>query len=120
MTFDSWLKEQIAVEGYWFHRMALRPGLDTPGWSDPAREKLPYIGLPTRMDGMRVLDIGCAEGFFSFEAERRGAREVIAIDSFPETFAASIFAARRSAPKRPPTCATCTISSPRRSGRSTS
>ena len=34
---------------------------------------------------MRVLDIGCAEGYFSFEAERRGAREVVAIDSFPES-----------------------------------
>src|SRR5712692_6903868 len=37
------------------------------------------------MTGMRVLDIGCAEGFFSFEAERRGAKEVIAIDSFPDS-----------------------------------
>jgi tRNA (mo5U34)-methyltransferase len=35
------------------------------------------------MTGMRVLDIGAAEGFFSFEAERRGAREVVAIDSIP-------------------------------------
>ena len=34
---------------------------------------------------MRVLDIGCAEGFFSFEAERRGATEVVAIDSFPDS-----------------------------------
>jgi len=35
------------------------------------------------MQGMRVLDVGCCEGFFSFEAERRGAREVIAIDPVP-------------------------------------
>jgi tRNA (mo5U34)-methyltransferase len=34
---------------------------------------------------MRVLDIGCAEGFFTFEAEKRGAREVIGIDSFPDS-----------------------------------
>ena len=32
-----------------------------------------------------MLDIGCAEGYFSFEAERRGAREVIGIDSFPDS-----------------------------------
>jgi tRNA (mo5U34)-methyltransferase len=37
------------------------------------------------MTGMRVLDIGCCEGFFSFEAERRGAKEVIAIDSGPDS-----------------------------------
>jgi tRNA (mo5U34)-methyltransferase len=41
--------------------------------------------MPDDLSGMRVLDIGCAEGFFSFEAERRGAREVIAIDSFTDS-----------------------------------
>ncbi len=85
MTFEAWLREQVASEPYWFHRMELRPGIQTPGWSDPAREKLPHFGLPARMDAMRVLDVGCAEGFFSFEAERRGAREVVAIDSFPDS-----------------------------------
>ncbi len=47
--------------------------------------KLPYYGLPEDLTGLRVLDIGCAEGFFSFEAERRGAREVIGIDSFSDS-----------------------------------
>jgi tRNA (mo5U34)-methyltransferase len=41
------------------------------------------FGPPENMQGMRVLDVGCCEGFFSFEAERRGAREVIAIDPVP-------------------------------------
>jgi len=85
LTFDGWLKERIAAEKHWFHRMELRQALETPGWSDPAREKLPYFGLPDRLDRMRVLDIGCAEGFFSFEAERRGAREVVAIDAYPDS-----------------------------------
>ncbi len=31
------------------------------------------------MTGFRVLDVGCAEGYFSFEAERRGASEVISL-----------------------------------------
>ncbi len=81
----QWLQAQIEREGYWFHRIELAPDLITPGWSDPLTQKLPFFGLPERMDGMRVLDVGCAEGFFSFEAERRGAREVIAIDSFPDS-----------------------------------
>jgi tRNA (mo5U34)-methyltransferase len=46
-------------------------GVVTPGWSDPARDKLPYFRLPDDMTGLRVLDVGCAEGYFSFEAERR-------------------------------------------------
>jgi tRNA (mo5U34)-methyltransferase len=85
ISYDQWLRTQVAKEDYWFHRIELTPGLVTPGWSDPRREKLPYFGLPDSRRGMRVLDIGCAEGFFSFEAERRGAREVIAVDSFPDS-----------------------------------
>ena len=37
------------------------------------------------MHGMRVLDVGCAEGFFSFETERRSAPKVVAVDSFPDS-----------------------------------
>jgi tRNA (mo5U34)-methyltransferase len=83
--FIEWIRSQVADDGYWFQRIELAPGLITPGWSDPLIEKLPYFGLPAQMQGMRVLDVGCAEGFFSFEAERRGANEVIAIDSSPDS-----------------------------------
>jgi tRNA (mo5U34)-methyltransferase len=75
----SW-RERIDDEPYWFLRMDLGNGVVTPGWSDPARDKLPFFGLPAHMGGMRVLDVGCAEGFFSFEAERRGAAEVVSLD----------------------------------------
>ncbi|MHB8148049.1 MAG: class I SAM-dependent methyltransferase [Vulcanimicrobiaceae bacterium] len=80
--FRSFIERQVAAQPYFFHKMHLWDDFYTPGWSDVEREKLPYYGLPERMDGMRVLDIGCAEGFFSFEAERRGAAQVVAIDSF--------------------------------------
>ena len=50
----------------------------TPG-PDRSREKLDWWELPDDLSGKRVLDIGCFEGFFSFECERRGA-EVVAID----------------------------------------
>jgi tRNA (mo5U34)-methyltransferase len=79
------IKHQVESEQYWFQKLEVLPGYFTPGWSDPASEKLPYFGLPEDLTNMRVLDIGCAEGFFSFEAEKRGAREVIGIDSFPES-----------------------------------
>jgi len=85
MTRSEWLRYLVEREPYFFHRMELPDGLVTPGWSDPQIEKLPLYGLPDDMSGMRVLDVGCAEGFFSFEAERRGASEVIAIDSFPDS-----------------------------------
>ncbi len=85
MSHHAWLEAVVAAEPYWFHKMDLGGGITTGGWSDPAVDKLPYFGLPEDMSGARVLDIGCAEGFFTFEAERRGAAQVIAIDSFPDS-----------------------------------
>jgi tRNA (mo5U34)-methyltransferase len=81
----DWIRHQVESEPYWFQKVELFPGYSSPGWDDPAENKLPYYGLPEDLTGMRVLDIGCAEGFFSFEAERRGAREVIGIDSFSDS-----------------------------------
>ncbi len=40
------------------------------------------MNLPDNLDGLRVLDIGARDGFYSFEAERRGA-EVTAVDYCP-------------------------------------
>jgi tRNA (mo5U34)-methyltransferase len=85
VTYRDWLRAQVEAEDYWFQQVDLGDGVVTPGWSNPLTEKLPFFGLPDDMSGMRVLDIGCCEGFFSFEAERRGAEDVVAIDSFPES-----------------------------------
>jgi tRNA (mo5U34)-methyltransferase len=64
----------------WFHTIDLGNGVRTKGIYDPART-LPRLGLPSRLDGKRVLDVGAWDGFYSFEMERRGA-EVLATDSF--------------------------------------
>ncbi|NTI22368.1 DUF1698 domain-containing protein [Rhizobium rhizogenes] len=82
---EEWIRNEIARHPYWFQKIQLTSTISTPGWSDPVELKLPHFGLPEDMTGMRVLDIGCSEGFFSFEAERRGASEVVAIDSAPES-----------------------------------
>jgi tRNA (mo5U34)-methyltransferase len=84
-TVEEFIKYEVQAEPYWFQKIEVLPGFSSPGWSDPVSEKLPFFGMPEDLRGMRVLDIGCAEGFFSFEAEKRGAREVIAIDSFPDS-----------------------------------
>jgi SAM-dependent methyltransferase len=75
----------MKAKPYWLQKMKVLPGIISAGSSNPATEKPPYFGLPEDLTGKRVLDIGCAEGFFSFEAEKRGAREVIGIDSFPNS-----------------------------------
>ncbi len=64
----------------WWHRIDLGDGVVTPGTS--ADSKLDYTRLPERMDGMRVLDIGAWDGWWSFLCERRGAKEVIALDTW--------------------------------------
>ena len=41
-----------------------------------------FVGLPASLAGKSVLDVGAWDGFYSFESERRGARRVLATDSF--------------------------------------
>lgn len=65
----------------WYHTIDLGEGVVTPG-ADNTPRKLRRISLPDRLDGKTVLDIGAWDGFFSFEAERRGASRVLATDSF--------------------------------------
>src|SRR5260370_5159764 len=43
------------------------------------RPVIDRYGLPPRMNGLRVLDVGTFDGFWAFELERRGA-EVVAVD----------------------------------------
>ena len=66
----------------WHHRIELAPGIFTPGlqWT---QDLLAGINLPEDLSGLRVLDLGARDGFFSFECERRGAAEVIAVDYAP-------------------------------------
>ena len=65
----------------WYHTIEVAPGVVTPGVHDSGRALrcLDRLGLPEDCAGLRALDIGCRDGFFSFELERRGAT-VIAID----------------------------------------
>ncbi len=63
----------------WFHRIDLGGGVVTPGFDDTPT-KLAQVRLPADLSGKTVLDIGAWDGFFSFEAERRGARRVVALD----------------------------------------
>jgi tRNA (mo5U34)-methyltransferase len=67
-------------EVHWFHTIDLGDGIVTEGRSQPSLI-LPRLQLPD-LTGKSVLDIGAWDGFYSFEAERRGAARVVATDSF--------------------------------------
>src|SRR5687767_838024 len=63
----------------WYHTMELAPGEVTPGWFDlrPVIDHLPWPDVA----GKRCLDVGTYDGHLAFEMERRGAAEVVALDS---------------------------------------
>lgn len=65
----------------WHHSIDLGQGIVTPGQDNSAR-KLARLQLPDSFSGKTVLDVGAWDGFFSFEAERRGAKRVLATDSY--------------------------------------
>jgi len=71
---------QAAVDALdWWHQIDLGAGIVTPG-ADRTAAKLATLALPASFAGRSVLDIGAYDGFFSFEAERRGASRVVALD----------------------------------------
>jgi tRNA (mo5U34)-methyltransferase len=74
------LKQAVAAVQWW-HTIDLGNGVVTAG-GDPTPARLPELQIPHDLTGLTVLDIGAWDGFFAFEAERRGARRVLATDSF--------------------------------------
>lgn len=65
----------------WFQQIDLGNGIVTPG-AEHSPGKLDVIGLPESLQGWSVLDVGAWDGYFSFAAEARGARDVLATDYF--------------------------------------
>ena len=63
----------------WYHTIDLGHGVLSPGRFNHLPLVKDYC-LPNRLDGMRALDVATMNGFWAFEMEKRGAREVIALD----------------------------------------
>ncbi len=65
----------------WYHTIDLGHGIVTRGF-DHTPHRLARLDLPASFAGKSVLDVGAWDGFFSFEAERRGAARVLAVDFY--------------------------------------
>ncbi len=65
----------------WYHTIDLGGGIVTPG-SNNTPKRVARIRLPADLRGKTVLDVGAWDGAYSFEAERRGAKRVLATDHF--------------------------------------
>jgi len=72
------LREEVDSNPLWYHTLDLAPDVTTPGHFDlrPIVDRLPWPDVR----GKRCLDVGTYDGFLAFELERRGAREVVALD----------------------------------------
>jgi tRNA (mo5U34)-methyltransferase len=76
---------QSRVSGLpWHHSIDLGGGVVTPGGKSAAlcNDEAALIFDRVDLSGRSVLDIGAWNGFFSFEAKRRGAGRVLATDSY--------------------------------------
>jgi tRNA (mo5U34)-methyltransferase len=74
------LKNEVNAINWW-HSIELGNGITTPGRSKNL-ETLKTIHLPDSFENKTVIDIGAWDGFYSFEAEKRGANRVLAVDSY--------------------------------------
>src|SRR5579862_9608211 len=65
----------------WWHSFALPDGTEIKGVCtlEGLRHRLAQFPIGEDLRGKRALDIGCWDGWFSFELERRGA-QVTAVD----------------------------------------
>ena len=78
---QSNLADAVSSFPFWYHKIELPDGVTTPGWAPIAPEA---YRIPLDLSGKRVLDIGAWDGYWSFEALKRGASEVVAIDDFSD------------------------------------
>lgn len=91
------LRARIDALGPWFQNIRIQ-GVETAPdhflGDYPAFKFARFAdALPEDLEGRSVLDIGCNAGFYAFEMKRRGAGEVLGIDSDERYLAQARFAA---------------------------
>ncbi len=77
----SELQAKVDAFDFWYHRIELPDGIVTPGWAPISAD---MYDIPDNLTGKRVLDVGAWDGYWTFEALKRGAAEVVAIDDFSD------------------------------------
>jgi len=80
MTPDE-IRQRISQFPFWYHKIELPYGIVTSGY---APSNAAAYDIPEDLSGKRVLDIGAWDGFWTFEALKRGAEQVVAIDDFSD------------------------------------
>lgn len=87
MNREDFVDKQIILDSLkkykFYHIIDLGNGILTPGEPRhlPIQRNVHTVLQSIPIKGKRVLDIGCRDGLFCFEAEKLGAKEVIGIDN---------------------------------------
>ena len=76
----------------WYHEFDFGDGLHAVTKSDPALHRMFWKFIEAHLNtidfaGKTVLDVGCWDGYWSFYAERRGAKRVLATDDISQNWA---------------------------------
>ena len=80
MSTDEDLLKQIKKYDF-YHRIRLNERIVTPGINRAQIHKNLKAIKELDLKGKKILDIGCRDGIYSFEAENMGAKEIIGIDN---------------------------------------
>ena len=78
---EKTISQRVLEVPFWYHRIELPDEIITPGFSPIYAER---YALPDDLTGKRVLDVGAWDGYWTWEALKRGAKEVVAIDDFSD------------------------------------
>lgn len=73
------IRNKIKSVNFWYHTIEVGENIVTPGMKKC--DDFDRLGLPD-LHGKTVLDVGCWDGFYSFECEKRGASRVLATDHY--------------------------------------
>jgi SAM-dependent methyltransferase len=91
---DRATAQKRIAEITWYHEFDFGDGLTAgpPRGSDADGHRAVWAFIRSQLDridfrGKTVLDIGCWDGYWSFEAERRGAKHVLATDDVTQNWA---------------------------------
>ena len=78
-------KQRLIASKEWWHSILIEEDLVTPGRTGLTylQQLASMVEIPRNLEGLTVLDVGAWDGYFSFEAERRGAKRVVAYDVMP-------------------------------------
>jgi len=75
------LLKKILAYKKWRHRVKIADGIVTQGYNT-IEDDWEFYGMPDNVVDKSILDIGANDGYYSFEAEKRGAKSVTAIDIY--------------------------------------